>query len=81
MEIFLRSHDKVSRVLWLNSLPARFKKEILSTLIEEKIELSVTHSYKVYVDFGSSELKARMLSDNPLTPKAVRKQRSRLSHN
>ena len=39
-------------MLWLNSLSSRFKSEILKKLISEKIELSLSNNYKVFVDFG-----------------------------
>ena len=42
----------MNRVLWLNSLPPRFKKEILDKLISENINLSMNDQYKIMVDFG-----------------------------
>lgn len=68
MEIFLRNHvscffffslcdarcaqDQCKKVIWLNSLPARFKKEILDKLIREDIKLTMQSQYKIFVDFG-----------------------------
>ena len=39
-------------MLWLNSLPGRFKREIINKLINDKIELSLANNYNIYVDFG-----------------------------
>ena len=42
----------MSRVLWLNSLPQRLKKEILNKLLDDKIELSAKDQYRIKIDLG-----------------------------
>ena len=44
--------EKVNRVLWLNSLPRRFKREILDKLISDDVCLSPSAEYRIFVDFG-----------------------------
>ena len=38
---------------WFNSLPTKYKNEVLRKLVEEKIELEANRNYRVIVDINS----------------------------
>lgn len=45
----------MNRVQWLNSLPSKYKNEILNKLLEEGVELDINKHYKVVVDLHSNQ--------------------------
>ena len=45
----------MNRVQWLNSLPGKYKNEILNKLLEEGVELDINKHYKVVVDLHSNQ--------------------------
>ena len=53
MEIFIKKHENLIKVKWLNSMPLLYKKEILSEFVKRDVELDVNEEYRIVVDILS----------------------------
>lgn len=57
MEIYVKKHETFSQIRWLNSLPLKYKNEIINQLINQKIDLNEDKQYKIIVDLMSKPSK------------------------
>ncbi|CDW72247.1 UNKNOWN [Stylonychia lemnae] len=76
MEIFVKKHvslrlkvqkliqESINKINWLSSLPAKYRDEIITSFLDNNLDVKKNHSYKIVVDLlGKSGLSDQQLSD------------------
>ena len=50
MEIYIKKHEQMHKVHWLNSLPGKYKDEIINQILDCGVDLNHEKQYKIVVD-------------------------------
>ena len=53
----MKKHENVSKIHWLNSLPEKYKNQILDSIVENDVALDFERQYKIIVDIIESPKK------------------------
>jgi hypothetical protein len=50
MEIYIKKHEEMHKIHWLNSLPGKYKDEIIDQILDCGVDLNHEKQYKIVVD-------------------------------
>ena len=59
MEIFIKKHESMQRIHWLNSLPTKYKDEIVDQILDHGVQLNQESNYKIVVDILNTKQKGK----------------------
>ena len=57
MEIFIKKHESMQKIHWLNSLPTKYKDEIVDQILDHGVKLNQDSNYKIVVDILNTKQK------------------------